>query len=89
MKNEIKIRKTYSKLWRTSINNEENKYFEEQYKVQKRKVQDLVKKGILTEYEEKLTKDIKTSKNNKKLWENINRGNLTRLRVVVRRSEGA
>ena len=72
MKENIKLRKQYSKLWRISENIEHRKSYEAEYKKQKRKVQELIKEGI-SNYEMKLVREIQENKDRRKLWENVNK----------------
>lgn len=80
MKENIKLRKQYSKQWKKAVNYDDKRKYQNEYKIQKRKVQELVKEGI-TKYEQKITNEVKEDKNGKKLWDNIKklRGDSTRV----------
>ena len=72
IRKEIKKRKEYNRNWRNSTNEEEKERRKELYLKQK----DLTKNKIkveITKHEEKITKEIKTDKNNRKIWEHINK----------------
>lgn len=72
IKEEIKLRKCYSKGWRITIDEEGRNEFKVKYMKQKGKVQELVREAI-TKYERRLTKQIKENKSGKKMWESINK----------------
>ena len=84
MRENIKIRKMYSKRWRTSENEQDKIVNERKYKEQKFKVKEMVKEGI-TSYEKKINESIKENNNRNKLWENINmlRGNQKEKELVI------
>ena len=72
VREEIKERKRLNRIKRNTNDEREKEKHWEEYKIQKEKVKDIVRRGMF-KYENKKKSEIRDKKNgNKKLWENIN-----------------
>lgn len=72
MKDGIKLRQYYNRMRRNAKRADEEEKYMKMYKDQKSKVHKMIKEGII-QYEQKVTWEVKTKKNSKELWNNINK----------------
>ena len=71
IESEIKIRKMYNRQKRVEEDKQKKNILEEEYRVQKRKTQYMIKEAI-TAHERNITTDIRNNKGHKKLWDIVN-----------------
>ena len=68
----IKKRKEYNRKWRNAKNDSDKQQYKDSYFTQKEKIKNMIKDEI-TEHEKNVTLEIRADKNNRKIWEHINK----------------